>query len=124
MRRRWRELDRVAVHGAVDALPTRRRLQALACLGWPGPWVARMAGLSPKHASDFVSRDRVTRATEAVIRAVYDELCMRVPVGRSKGERVAITRTRNTAAVKGWVPPLGWDDIDDPGENPGEREAA
>jgi len=93
-------------------------------LGWASKNVADAAGLSGANVGLLMARPKVQAVTARRIAAVYDELCMRVPVGRSKGERIAITRTRNMAAAKGWVPPLGWDDIDDPGENPGERKKA
>jgi len=103
--------------GVVDAAGTRRRLQALAAIGWDcdtiaarlglrqGTQISRMRGRSP----------RVNSATAARVRALYDELWDQPGPSR-------ISRAR--AAAAGWLPPLSWDDgmgphgIDNPDATP------
>lgn len=94
----------------VSSLGTRRRLQALAVMGWAWPELSRRLGsMSPSSLSMIMRAPRVKRESAEKIRALYDEVSM-VP-GESA---VAVTR----AVRKGWAPPLAWDDIDDPAETP------
>lgn len=99
-------------HSRLPATGTRRRLQALAALGWPSAEIAARLGVSDAAVIARTSSSRtVDRTNAARIRRVYDELSM--TVGPS-----SITRKR--ALAKGWVPPLAWDDdsIDDPSAEP------
>jgi transcriptional regulator with XRE-family HTH domain len=100
----------------VDPLGTRRRMQALAALGWPLAEIGNRVGMSPQQVSRMFRTGRVHRTTEAKVRALYDELSM-IP-GPSK-------RARDVALRKGWAVPLAWDDekIDDPNARPSRMTA-
>ena len=68
------------------------------------------------------------RETHAAVCRLYDELWDKVPVGEDARERSAITRARQAAMERGWVPPMHWDDspgphyIDDPDAQPWRPE--
>lgn len=117
-----RELDLMAGRPRiVPAIGARRRVQALACLGWSNAEVARRAGMHPEHLPNLVNNaETITRRTAERIAKVYDELSMRFPPARTKQEKQAITYARNIARLKGWFPPLAWDEdnIDDPNYRP------
>ena len=106
----------------VDATGSRRRMQALAAMGWAPARVAGVAGLTRQLAVG-ICRGRVQwvwASTADSVRAAYDELSMRPFVPSSVVERGHQTRLRTLVAAQGWVPPLAWDDdtIDDPAAVP------
>lgn len=90
----------------VDATGTRRRLRALAALGWPMVILAAQLGYREAQAVSRLCQPGTTRvnvATAAAVRRLYDQLSM--TPGPSP-------RARATAARSGWLPPLAWDDAD------------
>lgn len=96
----------------VDATGTRRRIQALACLGHTPAALARSMGRAPASVQRTMKRDRVTNATADEIRTLYDRWSNKPPAEDSP----AAIRCRKWAAKKGFAPPMAWDDdsIDDP----------
>jgi hypothetical protein len=96
-----------------DATGSRRRLQALAAIGWSSLEVKEASGVSNGFLSAVRAGHHETLRPFFAdkIAEAYDSLSMRV--GPS-------TRARNLAQRKGWVPPLAWDDdeIDDPAAKP------
>ncbi|MCX4450634.1 hypothetical protein [Streptomyces sp. NBC_01789] len=100
----------------VDATGSRRRVQALAAIGWPGETVAVRAGLHPRHISTLLQQPTILASTAQGIADAYDDLRYRSARRNRVSKRVA-TRTRNRAAAKRWPPPKYWDEsgaIDDP----------
>lgn len=93
----------------VDTPGVRRRLQALAVMGWPQRMVCARAGVGSNIGT--LHRGHITAVTFGKIAAVYEEL-WNVP-GPSKQ---AATMARNA----GFAAPMDWDDIDDPCEVPSE----
>lgn len=95
----------------VDSTGTVRRVQALMVMGWPIRVIAEAAGVRPSVLRTFVYTpgDTINTARADAIRAVFDRLCM--TPGPAKA-----TATR--ARRKGWAPPLSWNNIDDPAEQP------
>lgn len=62
---------------------------------------------------------RVTAATARQIRDLYDRLAPLSPPLASTAQRAASDAARSHARTHGWLPPLGWDDIDtDPDTGP------
>ena len=59
-----------------------------------------------------LSRERLRMGTAAAIDHMYRRRLMVVPTGPKAD------RSRQLSASKGYVPPLAWDNIDDPNENP------
>jgi hypothetical protein len=99
----------------VPAHGTRRRLEALAALGWPPKTISARAGLHPGFGRCFFYQnyDRVKASTADAIDAVFRELCM-----TPAPESAVSAQMRSRAQTQGWLPPLAWDDIDDPNEVP------
>lgn len=95
--------------GLVSTVGSRRRVQALAVLGWPQCEVASRADVNPKTLSRVLTQQTMLARNAAAIAKVFDELQM--TPGPSRW-------VRQRAARKGWVPPLAWDDPDNPDEVP------
>lgn len=90
----------------VDAAGTRRRVQALATLGWSVAWQARQVGMFPTDLHAIARGDSGTTAlTASRVRDLYDRYWGVVP---ELSQPVSVAR--NAAARRGWLPPLAWDD--------------
>lgn len=99
----------------VPSLGTARRLQALQALGWTMRSVCERAGLTARYGSSLchTGQQFVHVDAAAKIARVYNELSMTpAPDGP------AAATARSVARRNGYVPPLAWDDIDDPDEQP------
>lgn len=93
----------------IDVTGTRRRVQALAAIGWCLSEQARRLGRSARNHYHVLTEERVTVSTYRAARRLYDQLSATpAPSG------TASTRARAIAARRGWPPPLAWDDIDNP----------
>ena len=96
----------------VDATGTRRRLQALAAIGWSTPLLAQHLG---RHRGplrrNFYERS-VKASTAQAVQRLYDQLWDTKPPENTTRERMAASKARNTASRNEWQPPLAWDDID------------
>lgn len=95
---------------SIDATGTRRRMQALAFMGWPTTVLCDLLGTTQAQTHKLLRNERVSIPTAERVRAVYDQVWNVEPPG---GARVY---TMNRARSLGWVGPLAWDDdtIDDP----------
>lgn len=94
----------------VDATGTRRRLQALAALGWSWHNLAPMFGCTRGAVSLWVRGRHVHAETRERVRAVYETLA---------GTAGPSAESRRRAVQRGWAPPQAWDDtIDDPDATP------
>ena len=91
----------------VDANGTRRRLEALAALGWPLVRIGAMLDVSHDRVRQYLTQPYVYAETAVRVRELYDRLSMTPGPSR---------RVARRARRLGYIPPLGWDeDIDDPG---------
>jgi transcriptional regulator len=108
-------LDTLADSAAVDTIGTRRRVQALMCLGWSQREQADRVGIDQRTFSAINTYDRIAASTARAVRDLYDELSMTVAPS-SQGSNYA----RTYAKKRGYAPPLAWDDdsIDDPKARP------
>lgn len=110
-RRRWHTDRILGKTRRVDATGTRRRLQALACLGWSTNTLVPYLKLSNTRIR-YLQRTPpgTTIHTELAARVakVYDQLAMRIPTGHPR----SASQARDRALAAGWIPPLGWDDED------------
>ncbi|MFJ4418233.1 hypothetical protein [Streptomyces sp. NPDC088925] len=111
------DAPRLSPHSAVDGTGTRRRIQALAAMGWPFTALGGRLGVHPRRLSDLARADRVSAATAKRIADAYRTLHTLNPAQHGVG-RQAITMARNFAARQNWHGPLAWDDIDDPNATP------
>jgi DNA-binding XRE family transcriptional regulator len=111
-------LDMMSPGTLVDAAGTRRRVQALAFLGWTVQAQGQMAGV--KRLSVAITHDHVTAAVARKVRDLYDRTWRTPPPEDTPAGRKAARRTRNRARRLGWASPLAWDDgsIDDPAAKP------
>jgi hypothetical protein len=107
-----------APQSQVDALGTRRRLQALVAIGWPTDTLAARIGRTPTNLRRTMTGATVTARTAQIVDDLYNELWDQQPPHATQPERDAAAEARQTAAQQGWPPPLAWDDIDtDPDPN-------
>ena len=99
---------------SVPAIGTLRRFQALIALGHTGPQIASCAGLSLRtlRSIGYHGSTTVHAETARKMAAAYEQLCMVRPIGHYAN------RARSMANRRGWAPPLAWNDIDDPDEQP------
>ncbi len=95
----------LAAHALVDSSGSRRRLQALATLGWSTAALARRAGINRQRLDRALTRDRSSAATTLAVAKLYDALW-----STTAPPSAAATRTMRVARGRGWVPPLAWDD--------------
>ena len=100
--------------GQVGAEPSRRRLRALAVIGYSLTTMSEETGIKVSALAMIRNRNlRCSATTAATIEDTYTRLHMTPgPDGQ------AITSAR----AKGWHGPLAWDDIDDPNEQPTGRD--
>jgi hypothetical protein len=105
----------VPTRGWLPAVGTRRRLQALAAIGWPLRHVEKLAGLPDSHVHRILAAPeggRVKARTARAVASVYGRLWNVNPAsaGQLSG---SISRVKKVAAAKGWLPPVAWDDLID-----------
>lgn len=99
----------------------QRRIQALMALGWNGRAIATEGGAAERSIirlakSEHHERVRYELALKVLV--AYEALSMRLPPERTPNERGSANKTRQLAQQEGFLPPLAWNDIDDPNERP------
>lgn len=103
----------------VDGTGTRRRLQALTVLGWSSHALDAQLGQKRTYVNNLMLREGpILQSTAVKVAALYERLSMTLPPETTRGERVSASKARKHAAAQGWPPPLAWNDIDDPAEQP------
>lgn len=105
----------------IDATGTKRRIQALVCLGHSVSSLAERLGWQPSNFHRLVHEaTQVEVRTARAVAELYDKLSMTPAAGGHWQRKGAVTRAKNYAASFGWLPPLAWDDetIDDPFAQP------
>lgn len=95
----------------MSALGASRRLRALMAIGWTQQALAGLLGESKQQVNQLVhlKHPTVTIGRNRRVAKVYEDLC-----GTAGGSM----RARLWADRRGWLPPLAWEDIDDPAEVP------
>lgn len=93
----------------VPAVGLRRRVQALARLGWTQRELAGRLGIPFESFKKIVSQPVTSRGNAEKVRLVYAELCWQQ--GPSNSARLRAERL-------GWPSPIDWHDPDDPAEIP------
>jgi transposase-like protein len=91
----------------VDAIGTRRRLQALAAIGYTNAYLAGRLGAGPTSPLQIARRSRVRAGTARDVAALYAEL---------ENTHGPSTRGAMNARARGWLTPAWWDadTIDNP----------
>lgn len=100
----------------VDATGTRRRLQALAVIGWGSRQLAAEEGVTPTAVKNWMRQERVQQQTAARVARLYDRLW------NQPGPSV---KAKGYALRSGWASPLAFDDdtIDNPEARPNKGVA-
>ena len=97
----------------VSSVGARRRIQALALLGWSMPAICDAGGIAPGTLRGAQVEDRIALRTNDAIRHAHDLLWNATPPDTWQ------TRRRSAQAGRaGYAPTLAWDDIDDPAAEP------
>jgi hypothetical protein len=99
-------------HRGINSAGTRRRVQALAWMGWPATEVAARAGTTPATLRTLILPSRqISFALARRVAEVYERLSL--TSGPSKG-------SASKARQLGFAPPMAWDDdrIDNPRARP------
>ncbi len=96
----------------VTARGAHRRLEALEARGWSLSELNRRLGLRRCRLHRACQQRWIPAALYLQIADLYDQLWDQDPPIATRGQRVARSIALHRAAAAGWVPPLGWDDID------------
>ncbi|CAI9388713.1 hypothetical protein ABC304_00270 [Microbacterium sp. 1P10UB] len=102
----------LAAQGRVNGRGTRRRLQALAAIGWNHHEIARRLGYPRWKVNKALEGAYVDIRVHDDIAALYDELWDQQPPTHTRAQRVGRSYALTVARRHGWLPPLAWDDID------------
>lgn len=99
---------------------TRRRLQALARLGWSVQRLADGSGIDRQRLDGALRGRDVQARTALAVQRLYDALWDTPPTALTPRQQATIDRTIRRAQAAGWAPPLAWDEdrIDDPDATP------
>lgn len=111
---------RIPAGAHVEALGTRRRLQALVAAGWSQAKLARHLDLTDSQLSRTLHTATVLESTRAAVALLYDQIAFTDPPRDTHRDRIAYSRARRHAATQGWAPPPAWflGGIDDPDAAP------
>lgn len=103
----------------IDGTGTRRRLQALAALGFPFTRLGEHLPIHPRQVNYVVGGRLVRADTARAVAKLYDELWNQDPIQWGVRPSTAL-KVKRHAAKQGWAPPAAWDDdqIDDPEATP------
>jgi len=111
-------IENMAGGAKVPALGTHRRIKALVARGWSLSKLARRLDMELGNFWTLLQRDQVLAATHRRMVEIYEDLWDQEPPHDEWHSKAAYTRTLNYARKRHWLPPLAWDDIDDPAEHP------
>lgn len=112
------DLTRLDPQTRISSRGARRRLHALASIGWPWIEISQRGRINKTTIYRALTSEQVTVHTHTRIGAAYDQLWSSQPPQNTPQQRAAATHARNTAAARRWLPPLAWDDIDNDVEPP------
>lgn len=109
---RYEKIRHVYGDRMVPALGTRRRIRALKAIGHSGADIGARLGVTYQavHKLEHSTAERILAATAEAVAAVYADMCM------ESGSGFHANRMRRQAALRGYAPPLAWDEgaLDDP----------
>ncbi|MEU3529183.1 hypothetical protein AB0E62_35935 [Streptomyces sp. NPDC038707] len=116
----WPALDDYEDGANIDATGTRRRLQALAKMGWSSKAIHQRIDCSSVQTLERLRyRTKVTAKLARAIRDVYNDLSAKAAEEHGVHPSIA-SRSRTYATRYGWAGPEAWDPdtIDDPDAKP------
>ncbi|MEV0149719.1 MULTISPECIES: hypothetical protein [unclassified Nonomuraea] len=103
----------------LNSIGARRRVQALATMGWTGETVGRRVAMRRGDTWANITRilqgQRITASLAHEVHVVYADLCRQVPPNN-----LPARRAKARAQRRRWAPPAAWEavDIDDPDARP------
>jgi hypothetical protein len=108
------DLDALAPSALTTITGSRRRLQALARMGWTWAAIGEHTGIDYRILSRVFAAGRVgiEAKTARTIRDAYDALWDKTPPAPNAYVASKIALTKRRAAHRGWSGPLDWEDID------------
>jgi len=106
------DLDSLREGAYIDARGAKRRVQALVVQGWSLSKIGAHVGISAENMTTFLKTERCTVARHKRICEAFEALWDKTPPHESWHDKAAYNRARNMGRSRGWVSPLGWDDID------------
>jgi hypothetical protein len=100
----------------VPAIGARRRLRALASLGWSASALASRSRLDEQALNHAMSHQRTTASTHRAVRDLFAQLWNTSPLDMDASTPSAVARTRARAERLDWPMPLDLDEevVDDP----------
>lgn len=115
-------LEHMAAGRPINATGTRRRLQALMCLGYGKSELGRRLNITPTNMTTLMQRDQVTAGTARKTAILYEQLWNHPRTGTDHRTKISINRARNYATTHHYLPPMAWDDdtIDNPDTQPAD----
>ncbi|MER7623889.1 hypothetical protein [Streptomyces sp. NPDC126503] len=116
----WPVLDDYDDGAVIDGTGTRRRVQALALIGWPRRSIHQHVNhISVQAVEKLRTKERVTARTARAVRDLYNRVSEQPAEAHGVTPWVA-ARTRRNAAKLSYAPPSAWDPdtIDDPNAIP------
>lgn len=105
----WPSLADFPDTARIDPTGTRRRVEALAVLGWSRAQIARQIGMGETAFKKACHKERVTARLARQVAAVYDAWWNQDPAAYGISTNAA-ARVRADAARSGFHGPLAWDD--------------
>jgi len=95
-------------------------------VGWTGAELMRRIGGEPTHFGPLLAQDVVEARTAVKVRALYEQFWNVPPPVGTRVQRTNVSKARNFASRRGFLPPMAWDDdtIDDPAAQPDMGEPA
>jgi hypothetical protein len=115
----WPSLDDFPDSARIDVTGSRRRVQALAVLGWPRTAMAEQLGMDVAHFNRAIRRTRIRAGLARSVKELYDAWWNQDPLEHGVPAQ-SVARVRSDSARAGLYGPLAWDDdtIDDPAARP------
>jgi hypothetical protein len=103
----------------IDGTGTRRRLQALAAIGFPFLRLGEHLPLHPNQVRNVAIAKKVRARTARAVAEAYDRLWNQDPTQYGVRPATAL-KVQRYAKSQRWAPPAAWDDdlIDDPNATP------
>jgi hypothetical protein len=97
-------------HGA------QRRIRALAARGWAPEAIERATGIPAPTSARLMNRRDMIRPADIAAASAYRQLWNRQPPQATAADQRTSSAAAEHAHLRGWAPPLAWDDelIDQP----------
>lgn len=91
----------------IDAAPAKRKLQALAALGYSLNALAETAGYSRSYFKQVLAQDQIRIDRQRAVDAVYEQFWNKLPTATTPLQKRVVETSRRQAVAKGWRPPMG-----------------